>query len=149
MHTDWLMEVRFKVARVFHATLFLPSTATCAGWNSKCCCHKWKNQKTSACIREIQVHKLWTTVYSQKGVNIVHALTQLCFSVPSPHLILWYIHVTIASSCISTVCVCINQCMCKCINQCMYIPMCLYMYKPMCVRVCINQCMYTNHCVYV
>ena len=26
-----------------------------------------KKQKTLACIREIQVHKLWTKVYSQKG----------------------------------------------------------------------------------
>ena len=41
--------------------------------------------KTSACIREIQVHKLWTKAYSQKGVNLLHALTQLCLV--SLHLI--------------------------------------------------------------
>ena len=28
-----------------------------------------KKQKTLACIREIQVHKLWTKVYSQKGLT--------------------------------------------------------------------------------
>ena len=38
-----------------------------------------KKQKTPACIREIQVYKLWTKVYSQKGLTamvIVHALGQ-------------------------------------------------------------------------
>ena len=28
-----------------------------------------KKQKTLACIREIQVHKLWTKVYCQKGLT--------------------------------------------------------------------------------
>ena len=28
-----------------------------------------KKQKTPACIREIQVYKLWTKVYSQKGLT--------------------------------------------------------------------------------
>ena len=28
-----------------------------------------KKQKTLACIREIQVHKYWTKVYSQKGLT--------------------------------------------------------------------------------
>ena len=28
-----------------------------------------EKQKTLACIREIQVHKLWTKVYSQKGLT--------------------------------------------------------------------------------
>ena len=28
-----------------------------------------KKQKTPVCIREIQVHKLWTKVYSQKGLT--------------------------------------------------------------------------------
>ena len=28
-----------------------------------------KKQKTPACIREIQVHKLWTKVYSKKGLT--------------------------------------------------------------------------------
>ena len=38
-----------------------------------------KKQKTPACIREIQVYKLWTKVYSQKGLTamvIVRALGQ-------------------------------------------------------------------------
>ena len=28
-----------------------------------------KKQKAPACIREIQVHKFWTKVYSQKGLT--------------------------------------------------------------------------------
>ena len=28
-----------------------------------------KKQKTPTCIREIQVHKLWTKVYSQQGLT--------------------------------------------------------------------------------
>ena len=28
-----------------------------------------KKRKTLACIREIQVHKFWTKVYSQKGLT--------------------------------------------------------------------------------
>ena len=40
-----------------------------------------KKQKTLACIREIQVHKHWTKVYSQKGLtamnnNHIHKLTK-------------------------------------------------------------------------
>ena len=31
-----------------------------------------KKQKTLACIREIQVHELWTKVYSQKGLTAMH-----------------------------------------------------------------------------
>ena len=31
-----------------------------------------KKQKTPACIREIQVHKLWTKVYSQQGLAAMH-----------------------------------------------------------------------------
>ena len=32
-------------ACVFRTTLLLPSTATCAGWNSKCRCHQQKNKR--------------------------------------------------------------------------------------------------------
>ena len=32
-----------------------------------------KNEKTLACIREIQVHKLWTKVYSQKGLTAMYS----------------------------------------------------------------------------
>ena len=32
-----------------------------------------KKQKTPACIREIQVHKLWTKVYSQKGLTAMES----------------------------------------------------------------------------
>ena len=31
-----------------------------------------KKQKTPACIREIQGHRLWTKVYSQKGLTAMH-----------------------------------------------------------------------------
>ena len=31
-----------------------------------------KKKKTPAYIREIQVHKLWTKVYSQKGLTAMH-----------------------------------------------------------------------------
>ena len=31
-----------------------------------------KKQKTPACIREIQVHKLWTKVYSQQELTAMH-----------------------------------------------------------------------------
>ena len=30
-----------------------------------------KKQKTPACIREIQVHRLWTKVYSPRGLTSV------------------------------------------------------------------------------
>ena len=32
-------------ACVFSTTLLLPSTATCASWNSKCRCYQWKNKR--------------------------------------------------------------------------------------------------------
>ena len=56
-------------ACIFSTTLLLPSTATHAGWNSKCHCCRRKNKQKTACIREILVHKLWTKVYSQKGLT--------------------------------------------------------------------------------
>ena len=73
MHTDWRNLIRSEIwnyACVFCTTLLLPSIATCACWNSKCPCHQWK--KTPACIREIQVHKLLTKVYSQKGLTATY-----------------------------------------------------------------------------
>ena len=36
-----------------------------------------KKRKTPACIREIQVHKLWTKVYSQQGLTAMVFLTTL------------------------------------------------------------------------
>ena len=48
-------------ACVFCTTLLLPSTATHAIWNSKCCCQQQKNKSPWP-----QVHKFWTKVYSQK-----------------------------------------------------------------------------------
>ena len=60
-------------ACVFCTTLLLPSTATHASWNSKCHCHQRKKQKTPAYIREIQVYRLWTKAYSQKGLTAMQA----------------------------------------------------------------------------
>ena len=40
-----------------------------------------KKQKTPACIKEIQVHKRWTKVYSQKG------LTAICYWQSAAHFI--------------------------------------------------------------
>ena len=61
-------------ACIFSTTLLLPSTATHAGWNSKCHCYQQKQNKTKtlACIRQIQVHKLWTKVYSQIGLTAMN-----------------------------------------------------------------------------
>ena len=43
-----------------------------------------KKQKTLACIREIQVHKLWTKVYSQKGLTAMGlCLVCLCLLMSS------------------------------------------------------------------
>ena len=41
-----------------------------------------KIQKTPACIREIQVHKLWTKVYSQKGLTAMGLWTLSCHFAP-------------------------------------------------------------------
>ena len=37
-----------------------------------------KKQKTPACLREIQVHKLWTKVYSKKGLTAMQNLDSRC-----------------------------------------------------------------------
>ena len=76
-------------ACVFRTALLLPSTATHAGWNSKCCCHQHKN-KTPACIREIQVYKLWTKVYSQKGLTLEGSpCVIVTWLPPSPTVLDW------------------------------------------------------------
>ena len=65
-------EVRIVIwscACIFSTTLLLPFTATRADWNSKCLWYQRGEKKTPACIREIQVHKLWTKVYSQQGLT--------------------------------------------------------------------------------
>ena len=54
-------------ACVFSTTLLLPSTATHAVWIQNAAATSEK-QKTPACIREIQGHKHWTKVYSQKAM---------------------------------------------------------------------------------
>ena len=64
----------WSCAYVFSTPLLLPSTATHAGWNSKCRCHQQKKQKTPACTREIPVHKHWTKVYSQQGLTAMMCL---------------------------------------------------------------------------
>ena len=40
-----------------------------------------KKQKTPACIREIQVHKLWTNVYSQQGLTAMVVCVCVCLCV--------------------------------------------------------------------
>ena len=54
----------WSCACIFSITLLLPSTATHADWNSKCRWYQQKKEKKTACIREIQVHKLPTGVDS-------------------------------------------------------------------------------------
>ena len=75
-------------ACVFCPTLLLPSTAKHAGWNSKRRCHQQKKQKTPACIMEIQIQKLGTKVYSQKGLTAMYI-----------HCMLWHIGINWAASC--------------------------------------------------
>ena len=67
-------------ARVFLTTLLLPSIATCAGWNSKCRCHRWKNWKTPACIREIQVDKLHLASQCAFGNDMCRLVVQEFFN---------------------------------------------------------------------
>ena len=74
MHTDWpstigykiLLEVRFEVVHVYlaqHCFFFpLPHVPL----EFKMLLPPVKKQKILTCIREIQVHKHWTKVYSQK-----------------------------------------------------------------------------------
>ena len=101
----------------FHAILLLPSTTKRACWNSKCRCHQQKKPKTPACIRETQVHKLCTKVYSQKGLTAMeageHASTGtshshqersvsvqlLCVQVGEPQLTFWLLRKTLCVNC--------------------------------------------------
>ena len=85
IHTGWLsaigweisLEVRFEVVHAYLARhcFFLPlphvpiGIQNAAGTSEK--------TKDTACIREIQVHKLWTKVYSQQGLTAMSTSTDL------------------------------------------------------------------------
>jgi len=87
MHIDWSstvgleisLEVRFEVVHTYLAQhcFFLPLPHMPVEF--KMLLPPAKKQKTLACIKEIQVHKHWTKVYSQKG------LTAMVRSVPHYH----------------------------------------------------------------
>ena len=63
------LEVRFEVMHVYSAQhMLLPSTATHAVGIHNAAATSEK-EKTLASIREIQVHKHWTKLYSQKGLT--------------------------------------------------------------------------------
>ena len=64
-----LLEVRFEVVHVYLAQhcFFLPLPHMLLEF--KMLLPPAKKQKTLACIREIQVHKHWTKVYSPKGLT--------------------------------------------------------------------------------
>ena len=49
-----------------------------------------KKQKTPACIREIQVHKLWPMVYSQQGSTAMHSWQPLLGVNLSPEFVNLY-----------------------------------------------------------
>ena len=64
--------VRSKIwscACIFSTTLLLPSTATHAGWNSKCRCHQQKNTKDLALCKGNTGWQTLDKVYSQKGLT--------------------------------------------------------------------------------
>ena len=63
-----MSEVRFEVSHVNFAQhrFFLPLPHMPGGIQNAAATSK--KQKTPACIRGIQVHKLWTKVYPQKGL---------------------------------------------------------------------------------
>ena len=79
MHTDWpsaigyeiSSEMRFEVTHVYfaqHCFFFPPPHVPVGIQNATATSEKNKQTKT-ACIREIQVHRLWTKVYFQKGLT--------------------------------------------------------------------------------
>ena len=84
MHTDWpsaigkeiLLEVRLEIVHVYSAQhcFFLPLPHVLVGILNAAATRLVKKQKTLACIREIQVHKLWTKVYSQKELTAMRVL---------------------------------------------------------------------------
>ena len=67
-------EVRFEVSRVYFAQhcFFLPLPHMPVGIQNATATSE-KKQKTPAYIREIQVYRLWTKAYSQKGLTAMQA----------------------------------------------------------------------------
>ena len=72
--------MRFEVARVYFAQhcFFPPLPHVLVGIQNAAATSE--KQKTPASIREIQVHQLWTTVYSQKGLTAMHVNLMLTLS---------------------------------------------------------------------
>ena len=71
--------MRFEVAHVYFAQhcFFLPLPQVLVGiQNAAATSGKKRREKILACIREIQVHKLWTKVYSQNGLTAMHYTLQ-------------------------------------------------------------------------
>ena len=56
---------------------FLPLPHVLVRIQNAAATRKKRKKKTLACIREIQVHKLWTKVYSQKGLTAILSLKLL------------------------------------------------------------------------
>ena len=69
--------MRFEVTHVYFAQhcFFLPLPHTPVGIQNAAATSK-KTKDPPTCIREMQVHKLWTKVYSQKGLT---AMQMSCF----------------------------------------------------------------------
>ena len=67
-----LLEVRLEIVPVYSAQqcFFLPLPHVLVGiQNAAAVSEKQKTKTKTACIREIQIHKLWTKVYSRKGLT--------------------------------------------------------------------------------
>ena len=92
MHTNWpssavgqsiSSELGFEVVHVYFAQhcFFLPLPHMLVGIQNAAAT-SIKKHKTLAWIREIQVHKLWTKVYSQKELTAMIIQTHLVWNIP-------------------------------------------------------------------
>ena len=81
--------MRFEVVHVYLAQhcLFLPLTHVPAGIQNASATSKKEQQQKTAFIKEIQVHKLWTEFYSQKGSQDSYANVSLISEDIKPHII--------------------------------------------------------------
>ena len=74
-----------------------------------------KKQKTPACIREIQVHKLWTKVYSQQGLTAMYIYL---YDIICSYLLFACLN----DQCVCTrVRVCVHVCVCVCVCVCVWL----------------------------
>ena len=104
MHTDWpsatgyeiLLEMRFEVVHVYFAQhcFFIPLPHVLVGiQNAAATSKKQQQQKKTACIREIQVRKLWTKVYSQKWLTAIGVAHSWCVTVHVGWYMAWRVTV--------------------------------------------------------